>query len=360
MSKRLNKDLLLMIFLIILVIVLIFLNLEKSIDYGSTDNIIYDKTQNVVYLDSLTLRQKIAQMIITYEKNENKEILQKLNIGGIHLGAKSSPQEFVDTIDSYQDGAIIPFFITVDMEGCLNPFENFQHFPSSREMETKEDACRFGYKQGELLKELGFSINFAPVVDLEDTIWNCRNFLGSPEEVMKKAVYYTEGLQSRGILATAKHYPGKTLSIEDPHEHIVYATLDDNDLLPFEESIKNNVSIIMISNIIADGTIDSENKPSVVSEEVVNNLRGKFNGLIITDDIRMLGLRKYYSNVDEMYVDLFKAKNDIILNLNIDPNNLYHMISVVEKAVNDGIISEERIDDSIVRILNMKGIEVIR
>ncbi len=363
LSEDMSKDVKLMIVLVVVVIILIFFNFDSygvSGEAANTDNIQYEESTNTLYLDSLTLKQKIAQMVITYHKETNKERLQDLFIGGIHMGAKTSKEEFMNSIDNFQDGSIIPMFISVDLEGCANPFENFQEFPALNEINTKEEAFKVGYDEGKLLKEMGFSINFAPVVDLDDKIWKCRSFEGSPEEISEKAKYYIDGLQENGIVATSKHYPGKTLMLWDPHKYVVHAPISRNDLMPFEKSIEGEVSAIMVSHIIADGYANSENKPSVVSEKLIGELRNKFTGLIITDEIRMLGLSDYYSDVDQMYIDLFKAENDVILNFDINLDNLEHMISVVEKAVIEGEIKEERIDDSVERILNAKGVNVIR
>lgn len=358
--SKINIGILLTFLLIILCLILVFINFEKDkpLEIQPPTKVIYDKSTNTLYLNSLTLKQKIAQMIITSGKEENKNALQNMLIGGIHLGAKSNAQEFIDKINYFQKDAYIPLFISTDLEGCWNPFENFHHFPSLKEIKTKEEAYQVGYEEGKLLKTLGFTINFAPVVDLKDEIWNCRSFIGTPEEISEKANAYINGLQLNGIIATSKHYPGKTLSIQDPHKYVVYVKIDSNDLFPFEESIKSNVSAIMVSHVITEGILNSESKPAVVSEQLTNELRNKFDGLIITDEIRMLGLRDYYTNEDQMYMDLFKADNDIILNTDPNIKNIYHMIKIIEKAVKDGIIDEKRIDSSVIRILSYKGINV--
>lgn len=361
--SKLTKDFLLTMLLILIVVTLVIADIEKNspFEVDEPKNILFDKSTNTIHLNSMTLKQKIAQMIVAYEKRVNdKNILQKMLIGAIHLGAKPTRSDFINTINNFQNDSIIPFFVTVDMEGCGNPFENFQRFPTLREIDTKEEAHQVGYNEGKLLKELGFTINFAPVVDLEDTIWNCRNFIGTSREISEKAVSYIKGLQENTIIATAKHYPGKTLSIKDPHQYVVYATIDENDLLPFEQAIKNNVSAIMISHIIVNGSVDSESKPSVVSQKLTNNLRNKFTGLIIADEIRMSGLKNYYTSIEQMYIDLFKANNDLIINLNSDVRDIYYMISVIENAVKNGEISEDRIDNSVIRILGAKGINVVK
>jgi len=358
---KLNRDYLITTILVIFILILSSFEFveEKKFLIEIPNNVFFDRNKDILYFNSLTLKQKIAQMIITFGSEENKEILQNMLVGGIYLGAKPSKEDYIKTINFFQEDSIIPFLVTVDMEGCLNPFENFQKFPSLREIDNVDEAYEAGYEEGELLRELGFNINFAPVVDLEDSIWNCRNFGGTAVEVADKANAYIKGLQLHGIIATSKHYPGKTLVVKDPHRYLTYASIDDEDLLPFRETIKNNVSAIMISHIIVNGSVNSELKPAVVSSRLVGNLRGEFNGLILTDEIRMLGLRQYYADIDEMYVDLFKSNNDLILNFDTNLKNLYYMIKVIEDAVERREISEERIDKSVVKILKAKGINVI-
>ena len=346
------------IFLVIAVIILIALNIARFMPFKikAPTNIVFDKETNTINFESMTLRQKIAQMIIAYEKRDNLEELNNMLIGGIYLSAKPTRDEFTKTIKEFQGKSIVPLFIAVDMEGCINPFENFKKFPSLPEIKTNEDAYEVGYEEGKMLNELGFSINFAPVVDLKDSIWKCRSFNGTPEEVAEKSSYYIKGMQENHILATAKHYPGKTLSVNDPHKNLVYATIENDDLIPFENAIRNNVSAIMISHVIASGAVDSESMPAVVSMRLSEKLRNEFDGLIISDDTGMPGLKDYYKNKDEMYIDLFKAENDMILYFDKNPRKLYHLLSVIENAVKNGEISEARIDNSVLKILRYKGI----
>ena len=114
----------------------------------------------------------------------------------------------------------------------------------------------------------------------------------------------------------------------------------------------------MVSHVITSGRIDSEGVPSVVSKKVLDDLRTHFNGLIVSDEIHMLGLKNYYSTLDEMYVAVFKAGNDVVLNFDKDPNEIYHMIQVIKAAVERGEIPEAQIDASVTRILEAKGFSV--
>ncbi len=308
-----------------------------------------------VDMSSLTLRQKIAQMIMVYGNPDDKALYQQMNIGGVFLTAMDTPEAFNQTTSLFQRDTKIPFFIAADVEGCINPFENFAKFPALQDIETREDAFLVGKAEGQLMKELGMNMNFAPVVDTKDTIWNCRSFSGTPDEISDKAENYVRGLQSQGVIATPKHYPGKTLSVRDPHRLLTYAVIDDSDIRPFTKSTKAGAGAVMISHVIGSGAVDTEGKPAVTSKQAVTTLKKGFNGLVITDDINMLGLIRYYGWSDNRYVDLFAAGNDIVLDVASSPDKINHIIDVVEKAVWDGKISESQIDGSARKILKAKG-----
>ena len=250
---------------VVLISVIILLVLVKYHSKATTDNVIYDPETKIVNLDSLTLKQKIAQMIVVYGIPENKDEFQRLLIGGVHLGAKESKDDYITAIKHFQTNSTIPLFITVDLEGCINPFENFVNFTTFKDVKDETEAYALGRAQGKILKEIGFTTNFSPVVDLEDTIWGCRAFTGNPSEIVTKANAYIDGLKEFDIIASAKHYPGKTLIIQDTHKYEVFATIDDNDLYPFKATIQHNVSAVMVSHLIVKGRLDSGERPSTIS-----------------------------------------------------------------------------------------------
>ena len=361
-DMRLNKEVKQTILLTIVLCLLIFLNYSNKILPSNTVNIEPNQViieDNKIKLNSLTLKQKIAQMIITYESDYFREKHKEMFIGGIHFDAKETKEKYIEDISKYKENTTIPFFIVTDMEGCINPLANFHDSLTFKDINTKEEAYELGKNHGEILSELGFNMNFAPVVDLNDSIWKCRSFRGSPEEIAKKAKSYIDGMEEFQILSVSKHYPGKTLVSRDPHSQITYGEIEEEDIFPFMISIKNNVSGIMISHVITEGVVISNGKPAVVCPELIYNLRKNYQGLIITDEIGMQGLRKYYENHDELYFDLILAGNDIILFYDPHPNVLFRFINVIEDAVDKGFIQEKRIDESVIRILNAKNIEVI-
>ncbi|MBS3123286.1 hypothetical protein J4437_01485 [Candidatus Woesearchaeota archaeon] len=312
---------------------------------------------NTIRLSDLTLEQKIAQMIIVHGGLWNLEPWKRMQVGGVHIFALEKEELFKETINEFQTGMSIPFLISVDLEGCKNPFANFKDFPAASMISNEQEALEKGVNEGTYLAWLGISLNFAPVVDLEDQIWKCRSFPGNESTISNLASAYIFGLQSEGVLATAKHYPGRTLVIGDPHRQLVTAAISAADIYPYL-ALSNQTKGVMVSHIIVSGAVDSEGKPAVVSKKIMDSLKEQYSGLIISDEVNMLGLKNFYSNTDQMYLDLFKAGNDIILNFNEDPQDTHRMIQLIKKAVENGEISLKQIDNSVKKILEAKGFVV--
>ncbi|MBU1111847.1 MAG: hypothetical protein KJ896_03635 [Nanoarchaeota archaeon] len=358
--------------LLITIIALVFLNIQSTgVAYlENPDNVVYDINKKILEYDSLTLKQKIAQMFIVYGEEENRLTFQKMMVGGVFFDARPTQFDFERSVYSYQKYSNIPMLITLDLEGCRNPFENFASFPTFSEIETVEEAYQVGVEEGELMKELGFTMNFAPVVDLEDEIWGCRSFPGTPKEIAAKANAYIKGLNESGILAVAKHYPGKTLVNRDLHLESSFVVISEEDLIPFKSVVAENVPAVMVSHAVTTGAVDTFSKPGVVSQPLVsdlkNGLAGKsFTGLVITDEIGMLSLKNHYTddtgwtNYGLMFTELFNSGNDMILVFDREPARVYEFIEYIEKEVKRGEISEERIDESVIKILEAKGITVV-
>ncbi|MBT3814134.1 glycoside hydrolase family 3 protein [Candidatus Woesearchaeota archaeon] len=346
------------VFLVLIIIVLTLgsLNVAKAKGWLIPEQPEIIIVDNTILLDSLTLEQKIGQMVIVHGGLWNLKPWQDMQLGGIHHFAMQTPELFQDITAKFQEDMQIPFFVTADLEGCWSPFSNFKQFVPVNEINTTGEAFEKGSIEGKYLKELGFNFNFAPVVDLDDQIWNCRAFLGNETQITQLAEAYAIGLQNEGIIATAKHYPGNTLVANDPHKGLVIAEISSEDQYPYNYfSEKGNIQAVMVTHIIAFGEVDSKGVPSVVSEEAVGQLKDEYSGLIVTDDTMMLGLRNFFPSTEDMYVAVFKAGNDLIINFDEDPNEIKHMIEVVQGAVLAGEIPQEQIDDSVKRILEAKG-----
>ena len=360
-GKRMRKFTQKTLFFILLSIVLVlgFLAIAKARGWLIPRQPGLEIIDNTVTLDSMTLEQKIAQMVIVSGLQQNFLPWRSMQVGGIHLFAMQTEHIFNNTIIDFQYGMPIPFFVTADFEGCISPFEHIVNSTANSEIKNIGEAFEKGFREGEFLRKLGFTLNFAPVVDLEDSIWKCRTFPGDEQDIAESAQAYTLGLQTQKVIATAKHYPGKTLIVKDPHKFIVTARIDPEDVYPYSYlSEKGDVKAIMVSHIITSGEVDSKGVPAVVSAEIISELKRNYNGLIISDEIHMLGLKNYFNSLDEMYVAVFKAGNDLILNFDKDPNEIYRMIQIVKEAVEKGEIPEEHIDASVTKILQAKGFMV--
>lgn len=311
-----------------------------------------------IYLDSINIRQKIALNIVSYRYSQN--ISDGKIIGGIHLRSADSRQEFKSRINNYKEGRKIEPLVSADLEGCIEPTSSFKDFKSFKKVKSPQEAFELGKNQGKFLSEIGVDINFAPVVDREDNIWGCRAFPGSYRKIANKSCSYIRGLHSEKIMATAKHYPGATLTGKDPHVDMKHVNVTRKDLHPFDASMKCGTDAVMPSFQISNGAVDTNGEPADVSDVVRKRIRNKhnFKGLIVSDAISMAGLKDYYESKDERYLDIFRT-NDLVLNLVGGVNDTVEMIDIIKTGVKQGKLQKKYVDASTRRILNARGWNVV-
>lgn len=359
-KKRLGVQKKVFFALVVVVLFLSILNVVKANGLLIPKQKPVDVDNKIVDLQKMTLEQKIAQMVVVVGDPQNYWPWRNLQLGGIHLFSRQTEHVFNNTVIDFQYQMPIPFFVTADLEGCVSPFGFIREFTPASEVDTVEKAFAKGVEEGQFLHKLGFNLNFAPVVDLKDDIWKCRSFPGDEAKISELAQAYLTGLQTQQVLGTAKHYPGKTLIVKDPHKYVVAAEIGKKDVYPYQYLVeKGEVKAIMVSHVISSGQIDSSGIPAVASKKVLDELRVNYDGLIVSDEIHMLGLKNYYRSLDEVYIAVFKAGNDVVLNFDKDPNEIYNMIQVIKAAVERGEIPLAQIDASVTRILEAKGFRVI-
>ncbi len=327
---------------------------EKEISKSNTDNILMES--KTIELSSLTLEQKIAQMIMV--RGDKKDLkFNNLNVGGIFLDRQKSAEKYQSLIKEYQDNSKIRLFVATDLEGVWTPFHNpepNQIFPAFSEIETKYEAEDIGFKHGELLRKTGFNINFAPVAEYSDKVYGGRAFSGTDKEIAEKVAFYIKGLQ-KNVLGVCKHYPGKAMQ-NNLHNSIDIQEISEKDLYLFEVCKENNISSIMVSHQIATGEVDSNGKPSTVSEEIISNIDKKF--LVVADEINMKGLSGFYKDKTKMYIDLINSGENLILDFDLNPRELNNLIKEIKQEVETGSIDENKIDESVEKILILKGYKV--
>ena len=343
------------VFLLFILIIFIIFNSVNILSFGESE------MKKEISLTNMTLQEKIGQLIIIKPEKLDKRYLEELYIGGIFLNKGSAREDYKKPIEFYQNNSKIKLFVATDMEGYWNPFEEFYKSKNFGEIKSKEEAYELGKEHGEILKDLGFNLDFSPVVEIRNKVWIGRSFTGSEGEISEKISYYIKGLHSENIFATAKHYPGGNL-VKNPHLIKYKVNSTKQELEMFDAAINSGVDFIMVGHPIVYGAVDSKGKQATISKEVISPLRNKFEGLIITDAVTMMCLRiSYLFNFKKVYPDLILAGNDIIVDTHVNSGykKIKKRISELEKAVEKGEISEERIDGSVQRVLETKGYKVI-
>lgn len=328
-------------------------------------------------IKAMTLEEKIGQMIIAgidgYTINENeKKLIQDYHIGGFILFGRNieNPEQLLEINNSLKsENSInkIPLFISVDEEGgrISRIPKEIKNLPSNLEIgkiNNEEFSYEIGMLLAEKVKAFGFNMNFTPVLDInsnpKNPVIGDRAF-GSKAELVSNLGYQTMmGIKFGGVVPVVKHFPGHGDTSVDSHIGLPSVEndlerLNGFELIPFETAINKGAECVMVAHILLP-KIDAEN-PATLSTVIITNILRKqlnFDGVVITDDMTMGAISKNY-DLATAAVRAVKAGNDIVLVAHKYENALltFHTLN---KAVLDGIIEEERIDQSVYRILKLK------
>ena len=343
-------------------------------------------------LDSMTLNEKIGQLFIirpdqldtrlTLEnihndkknavgvKNFNPvmlENLKKFPAGGFAIFRKNleSPAQIKKFNQALKDSSKILPFIAIDEEGGqISRLANDKNFKLPK-FKSPEDIAKTGKTLkaartiGKYLKEYGFNYDFAPVADVntnpENIVIGDRAFGNKPEFVAKNVSEFLDGLHANNIAGSIKHFPGHGDTKNDSHKGkvTIYKTwpeLLECEIIPFKANL-NKADSVMTAHINLPN-VTQDNLPASLSHEIITGkLRNelKYNGVIITDAFMMGAIKDNYSS-EQAAVMAIKAGCDIILM----PYDYISAFEGILKAVKSGQISEERINQSVRRILLMK------
>lgn len=322
--------------------------------------------------NSLSFDEKIAQFfVIRTFSNKNQhfydsisQIIKKYNIGGLTF-FQGSPAKQAQLTNYWQSIAKTPLLITIDAEWGLGMrLDSAFSFPKQMTlgaMQNHDLVYKMGQQIGEQCKRVGVQMNFAPVVDInsnpKNPVIGYRSFGENPENVSQKGVAYVEGLQSTGVFATAKHFPGHGDTDNDSHYTlpILNHSLDQiqqTDLEPFRKVIEAGVGGIMVAHLFIPAIDDRVSYATSLSEKAVAGImKGQlgFQGLAVTDALDMKGVTMYNKPGDIELMALL-AGNDILLL----PLNILGAISNIKAAVQEGKITEEEINLRCRKILTLK------
>ena len=343
-------------------------------------------------LQQMTLREKIGQLFIirpdelgvsktteqigdsdnegvTELSSDMAEELKKYPVGGIVMFGKniSTPKQITEFIDELQNASNIPLFIAVDEEGGrvarLANNSNFnvtKYKSASSEGESgdTEAAKDMGVKIGTYLHQYGFNMDFAPVADVnsnpKNTVIGNRAFSSDADVVTRMSKAMAEGLKSQKVIPTFKHFPGHGDTAEDSHKGIAVSYKEKEEMeacewLPYKNL--SNDDCVMVGHI-ATPKITGNMIPASMSYGTVNGVLRKqlsFKGVVITDSLEMGAITNDYTSA-EAAINAIEAGCDILL----CPSNLEEAFEAMIEAIKNGTISEERINESVYRILSLK------
>lgn len=311
---------------------------EKSVQPVQR-NVDYDREARWVdsVFRSLSLEQQVAQLMVLrvpINMNEKKQkafeaVLARYQPGGVCFFAGKAEKQVAMT-KSFHRAVNLPLLVCIDGEWGLGMrLSDSYSFPRQMlagALSPKHDSLiyRMGQEIGLQCRKMGIHINFAPVVDLNSNPANpvigTRSFGENRVRVAQKGVLYMQGMQSEGVMAVAKHFPGHGDTDVDSHLGLPViahsrAVVDSVDLYPFRALIGAGVGGVMVAHLQVDALDSRPNRPSSLSKPIVQDLLREqlhFNGLIITDGIDMKGVTKYYKDGDAELQALL-AGNDIIL-----------------------------------------------
>lgn len=303
---------------------------------------------------------------VTLLTDAMRETLQAYPVGGICQFGKNitDPEQLAQFNADLQAASRTPLFIAVDEEGgavarlANHPAFDLPQYESAAAVGASgdpADACAMGQTIGAYLKEYGFNMDFAPDADVntnpDNPIIGTRAFSSDAATAAEMTAAAADGLRTGGILPTLKHFPGHGDTAEDSHTAlaVTYKTLDELqacELLPFAEDTGLHavmVGHIAAPNVTGDGTL------ATLSPQLVALIPDAENTLIVTDSLAMDAITAAYTP-GEAAVKALQAGCDVLLM----PNSLPEAYAAVLEAVQNGTISEERLDRSVNKILLYK------
>lgn len=341
-------------------------------------------------LDSLPLEQQVGQLFFiglpgTEIDNETRELIQEVNPGGVIVFGRNvaAPKQLRSLLDGVRELVPTQPLFGIDQEGGLvdRLRKIFTPMPSARTIRQHGDlasARALGRITGEVLRMLGFSINFAPVMSImtddRDLLSNglySRSFGRSPGEVLGYTTVYMRGLQGTGCLGCLKHFPGIGSGEVDSHEEMPVVRLSHDDLIaqdlaPYIELFQrkdDRVRVVMVShggfpNVdIREETTGGLIEPASLNYNIVTRLLRDelgYKHLVVTDDLEMGAIARH-CEIEEAVVRATLAGEDMLL-ICASPDKIRRGYRAMLAAAKDGRLPEKRLHESLRRISNTKSI----
>ena len=355
---------------------LLFFLLISFFSYSQNPLITSDKIEQEVWVDSiynsLSIDQKIGQLFTIWvatkqgpeKMDEVSSIIKNNHLGGLifSLGNINDQAKYTN---EFQSISKVPLLIGMDAEwGIGMRLDDAFSFPYNMTLGALNDNSliyRVGKRIGVHAKRIGVHINFAPVTDINtnpnNPIIGSRSFGEDKINVTMKSLSYLKGMQSEGIMGSAKHFPGHGDTSTDSHKTLPIINfsakrINDVELFPYKQLIKNNLSTVMVAHMEVPSLEKEPKMPSTLSKNIISKLlkkKLKFEGLVITDAMDMKGVVDFNKN-QSADVSALLAGNDVLLM----PDDLDESTKSIKNAIKDGTITEKRLKYSVKKILMAK------
>lgn len=336
-------------------------------------------------LTTMTLREKVGQLFWVRPETldfsldpEKKTLTQTMRqnleqypVGGIAVFKKNIQDEnqLSSLIADFQSASKIPMIVAVDEEGGvvarLANHEAFSlpKYTSARDIGATgdpEQARQMGRTIGGYLRSYGVNLDFAPVADVDSNPANPvigrRAYSTDAQQTAQMVAAAVEGFHEAGMLCTVKHFPGHGDTGQDSHygtatSYKTWGEMKAMEMLPFEAGIAAGADVVMTAHITTPNATTDGLPASLSYTMITERLRGElgFQGVIVTDALEMNAIKNHFTPV-ESAVAALRAGVDVLLM----PSDLRAAFDGVVQAVEDGTLSEERLNESVRRILTLK------
>lgn len=322
--------------------------------------------------NSLSFDERVGQlfMVAAYSNKDSTHIkgIDKLvrdyKVGGL-IFFQGGPTRQARLTNRYQAESKVPMFIGIDAEwGLSMRLDSTYRYPWNMTLGAVQDM-KLIEKQGKQMaiqaKRMGIHFNFAPVLDINtnpsNPIIGNRSFGEDKINVTDRALALMKGIQSEGVFATGKHFPGHGDTGTDSHTTLPYLPfskerLEDVEFYPYKKLFKEGLSSIMVAHLNVPSIEPTPNYPTSLSYNVITNIVQKemgFKGLIFTDALNMKGASNFMAPGD-IDLEAFLAGNDVLL----FAENVPVAIEKFRQAYTDSVLSEERLQHSVKKILAYK------
>lgn len=328
-------------------------------------------------LDELTIEEKIGQLLLvgmdgTAVNSQTRELINTYHVGGFIFykdNIQNSEQALSLFNQLHKDNAKakVPLFLSIDEEGgrVTRMPNEFLRVPSAMKIANTgivDAATEFGVSIGVKLNAFGINMDFAPVLDInsnpDNPVIGDRSFGHEAELVSNMGVAMMKGIREQGVIPVVKHFPGHGDTSVDSHlglpivEHDI-DRLRKLELQPFKAAISEGADVVMMGHILLPQLDPAY--PASFSQMIIQDLLRKelgFEGVVMTDDMTMGAITENYS-MEEAAVQFIQAGGNIVL-VGHDFSKAKAVIEAVTKAVLEGEISEEVLNERVYTVLRLK------